>query len=228
MNPTTRQIHRGAAFTLIEILLAIGIFAIVLAAINSVFFAGMRLRQKTTDLLEDSLPTDRAVTVLKRDLAGILPPGVLPGVMSSDTSVPGILQQVALEIYTTTGLVTADAPWGDVQKVDYSLQFPANRTGHPGQDFVRSVTRNLLASDTEIPVSESLLSGVQALKFSYYDGTNWNDSWSSTLSNIPLAIRVSIDFASAAADAGPKVPIQMTVPVVIQTFTNSTSTNTSN
>jgi type II secretion system protein J len=228
MNTAKRQIHRGAAFTLIEVLLAIGIFAIVLAAINSVFFAGMRLRQKTTDMLEDSLPTDRAVTVLKRDLAGIVPPGVLAGVMSSDTSVPGIMQQVALEIYTTTGIVTADAPWGDVQKVDYSLQFPANRTGRPGQDLVRSVTRNLLASDTETPVSESLLSGVQTLKFSYYDGTNWNDTWSSTLSNIPVAIRVSIDFATTAADAGSKVPIQMTVPVVIQTFTNSTSTNTSN
>ena len=228
MNAGKRQIHRGAAFTLIEVLLAIGIFAIVLAAINSVFFAGMRLRQKTADMLEDSLPTDRAVTVLKRDLAGILPPGVLAGVMSSDTSVPGIAQQVALEIYTTTGLVSADMPWGDVQKVDYSLQFPTNRTGHPGQDFVRSVTRNLLASDTETPVSESLLSGVQALKFSYYDGTNWNDSWSSTLSNIPLAIRLSINFATAPTDAQPKIPIEMTVPVLIQTFTNPSSTNTSN
>jgi hypothetical protein len=210
------------------VLLAIGIFAIVLAAIDTVFFAGMRLRQKTMDLLEDALPTDRAVTVLKRDIAGILPPGVLPGVMSSDTSVPGITQQVALEIFTTTGLVNGDAPWGDVQKIDYSLQFPTNRTGRPGQDLVRSVTRNLLASDTETPVSESLLSGVQTLKFSYYDGTNWNDSWSSTLSNIPLAIRVSIDFATSPTDPQPKVPIKITVPVVIQTFTNSTSTNTSN
>jgi type II secretion system protein J len=228
MKLSHRQINPGAAFTLIEVLLAIAIFAIVLAAINTVFFAGMRLRQKTTDMLEDALPTDRAINVIKRDLAGIMPPGVLPGVMSSDTSAPGIMQQVALEIYTSSGVVGPDAPWGDVQKVDYSLQYPTNGTGHAGQDLVRSVTRNLLASDTEIPVSESLLTDVQSLKFSYYDGTNWNDSWSSTLSNIPTAVRVSIDFATAKTDKQVKIPIQITVPVVMQSLTNSSSTNSSN
>ena len=211
MNPAIRQINAtsGAAFTLIEVLLAIGIFAIVLAAINTVFFAGMRLRAKTTDALEDALPEDRAVNTIKHDLAGIVPPGVLAGVMSSDTTVPGITQQVALEIYTTTGIISEDAPWGDIQKVDYSLQFPTNRTGFPGKDLVRSVTRNLLATDTETPVSESLLSDVQSLKFTYFDGTNWNDTWSSTLSNIPAAIRVSIDFATAKTDPQLKIPIKM-------------------
>jgi type II secretion system protein J len=225
MNPSRPQIIRGSAFTLIEVLLAIGIFALVLAAINTVFFAGLRLRQKTTDMLEDVLPTDRAVSIIKHDLAGIVPPGVLAGVMSSDTAVPGISQQVALEIYTTTGTMTDDAPWGDIQKIDYSLQLPTNRTDYIGQDLVRSVTRNLLATATEVPVQESLLSDVQSLKFSYYDGTNWNDTWSSTLSNIPTAIRVSIDFATAKVDPKLKIPIQLVVPVVTQAFTNQTTTN---
>jgi type II secretion system protein J len=223
MNTGHQQINHSAAFTLIEVLLAIGIFAIVLAAVNVVFFAGMRLRAKTVASLEDAIPNDRAVSIIKRDLAGIRPPGVLAGVMSSDTTVPGISEQVALEIYTSTGIIGDDAPWGDIQKVDYSLQFPTNSTGHPGQDLVRSVTRNLLATDTEIPVQESLLSDVQSLKFSYYDGTNWNDTWSSTLSNIPTAIRVSIDFATAKTDPQLKVPIRMTVPVVTLAYTNLTN-----
>jgi type II secretion system protein J len=214
-----------AAFTLIEVLLSIGIFAIVLAAINTVFFAGLRLRARTTDALASSLPMDRAISVIKSDLAGIVPPGVLAGVMSSDTTVPGLSQQVALEIYTTTGLIGPDAPWGDIQKVDYSLQFPSNGGSANGKDLVRSITRNLLATDTETPVSESLLSGVQNLKFSYFDGTNWNDTWSSTLSNIPAAVRVSIDFANAKTDPVPKIPIQLLVPVVIQTYTNSTNSS---
>lgn len=231
MNAGIRQINRksATAFTLIEVLLAIGIFAFVLTAINAAFFAGIRLRQKTTDALEGALPTDRAVNVIKRDLAAIVPPGVLAGVMSSDTTVTGISQQVALEIYTTTGVTSDDAPWGDVQKVDYSLQFPTNGGGLPGKDLVRSVTRNLLATDTETPVSQPLLSGVQSLTFKYYDGTNWNDSWSSTLSNIPIAIRVSIDFAVSKADPQIKIPIQLLVPVLMNTnvlMTNSAgSTN---
>jgi type II secretion system protein J len=229
MKSGRRQTNRNAAFTLIEVLLAIGIFAIVLAAVNTVFFAGLRLRAKTTETLEDALPTDRAVSVIARDLAGVVPPGVLAGVMSSDTTVPGISQQVALELYTTTGIINDTEPWGDIQKIDYSLQFPTNHTGLPGQDLVRSVTRNLLATDTETPVSESLLSGVQSLKFSYFDGTNWNDTWSSTLSNIPAAIRVSIDFATSKTDPQLKIPIQLLVPIVMNTnvlLTNSaTSTN---
>lgn len=228
MNTGNRQINRSVAFTLIEVLLAIGIFAIVLAAINTVFFAAMRLRAKATDALEDALPTDRAVGVIKRDLAGVVPPGVLAGVMSSDTTVPGISQQVALEIYTTTGIVNDHQPWGDVQKVDYSLQLPTNnRVGHLGQDLVRSVTRNLLATDTETPVQESLLNDVQSLKFSYYDGTNWNDSWSSTISNIPAAIRVSINFATVKTDPQLKIPIQLLVPVVMYN-TNLTNLATNN
>jgi type II secretion system protein J len=230
MNLALRHINpeRGTAFTLIEVLIAIGIFAIVLLAINTVFFAGIRLREKTSEALADALPTDRAVKTIERDLAGIVNSGVLAGVMSSDTTVPGLSQQVALEIYTTTGNISDDAPWGDVQKVDYSLQLPSNFTSVPGRDLVRSVTRNLLATDTETPVSESLLSGVQSLTFSYYDGTNWNTSWSSTLSNIPEAIRVSIDFATSKTYTQVRVPIKMMVPIMMNTnvlMTNTTSTN---
>jgi type II secretion system protein J len=218
-----RQSINVSAFTLIEVLLAIGIFAVVLAAINTVFFAGLRLRNKTTQALEDSVPNERAVGMIKRDLLGIVPPGVLAGVMSSDTSVPGITQAVALEIYTTTGIMNEDEPWGDIQKVDYSLQVPTNRNGSVGRDLVRSVTRNLLATATETPVQESLLTDVQNLKFSYFDGTNWNDTWSVTLSNIPLAIRVNIDFATAKVDPQVRPPIKMLVPILTQALTNSTT-----
>jgi len=40
------------AFTLIEIMLAVAIFAVVLAAINGVFYGAMRLRAKTAAAVE--------------------------------------------------------------------------------------------------------------------------------------------------------------------------------
>jgi general secretion pathway protein J len=225
MNLGPEHSQTSPAFTLIELLIAVAIFAIVLAAINTVFYSALHLRAKTTQALEDLLPTERALAILKRDLASIVPPGVLAGPMASDTTGIGMTQPVALEIFTATGVINEDAPWGDVQKVDYSLQFPTNKTTSSGRDLVRSVTRNLLATAAETPDQQLLITDVQNLKFSYYDGTNWSDSWSATISNIPTAIRVSIDFAANKTDSRTKIPIQILVPVVTQSLTNQSTSN---
>ncbi len=215
----------AGAFTLVEVILAIAIFATVLAAVNAVFFGGLRLRERTTRVAEEALPMDRAVAVLKRDLSAILPPNTnypvaLAGAMSSDTTAPGINQPVALEIFTASGVLTDDKPWGAVQRVDYSLQVPTNRYDYAGRDLVRNVTRNLLSTATDLPEQQTLLEDVQNLKFNYFDGTNWVDTWSVTLSNIPQAIRVSIDFAVNPRDSRVRAPIKLMVPVINQALTN--------
>ncbi len=64
-----------AAFTLLEILIATAAFAIVLAAINSVYYSALRLRNKTTEVLDDELAVQQTLSYLRRDLANLLPPG---------------------------------------------------------------------------------------------------------------------------------------------------------
>src|SRR5262245_45785382 len=73
--------EKGRAFTLIEVILALGIFAIVMAAINTAFFAALRLRQRSSEALEQALPLDYALSVLRRDLINAVPPG---GVLAGD------------------------------------------------------------------------------------------------------------------------------------------------
>jgi len=63
------------AFTLMEVLIATVIFSIVLTAINVTFYSAFRLRAKTTRLLEQSMPVNQALSTIKKDLRGILPPG---------------------------------------------------------------------------------------------------------------------------------------------------------
>ena len=53
------------AFTLLELLIAVMAFAIVLAAINGVFYSGLKLRNRSAASLEKSLPLAQALTVLK-------------------------------------------------------------------------------------------------------------------------------------------------------------------
>ena len=62
------------AFTLIEMILAIGIAAIVLIAVNAVLFTALRLREATADMVDAASPVDQTVTFLRRDLQCVVTP----------------------------------------------------------------------------------------------------------------------------------------------------------
>ncbi len=146
--------------------------------------------------------------------------------MGTDATAIGMTQTPLLEIFTSSAAISDDVPWGDVQRIDYWLQAPPNAANSSGKDLVRGVTRNLLATTPDTPVQDVLISDVQNLRFSFYDGTNWNDTWSTTLSNIPAAIKVSISFATPKNGKPATPPVQFLVPVVTQSPTNQPSTNT--
>jgi type II secretion system protein J len=227
MNPALKPFHferhraDAAAFTLIEMLVALGISAGLLAVASSLFFNALRLRASASAAAAETLPVDRAVAIMKRDLLDIVPMGVLAGPMGSDAVGIGMTSPIILEIFTGSGVIDKDTPWGDVQKIDYSLQIPTNRNNYIGMNLMRGVTRNLLPVTAVSPDQQTLLEDVQNLKFTYYDGTNWNDTWSTTLWNIPIAIRVSIDFATSRTETRVKPQVQFLVPIVAWSNTNS-------
>jgi prepilin-type N-terminal cleavage/methylation domain-containing protein len=63
------------AFTLLEVLLAVAVFAIILLAMHGVFHGALRLRQRTTEAMDRAVPLQQALAIIKRDLAGIVMPG---------------------------------------------------------------------------------------------------------------------------------------------------------
>src|SRR6185295_3602218 len=75
MNAARFNNSGSRGFTLIEILIAVTAFAIVLAAINTVFYAALRLRNKTALALDEALPIQQTVAIMKRDFANIVVPG---------------------------------------------------------------------------------------------------------------------------------------------------------
>jgi type II secretory pathway component PulJ len=159
-----------------EVMLAVAVFAIVLVAMNGVFFSALRLRARTSAALDESVALEQALTVLKRDLAQAVPPGgVLAGALQSGVVGGALSQNNGLEMFTTTGSVNDNTRWGDVQKVTYQLQEPANPANSFGKDLVRGVTRNLLSTTDEMEY-QWLLGNVEQLEFAYYDGLTWRDS----------------------------------------------------
>ena len=76
------QTKAGAkrGFTLLELLLATAIFAIVIIAINVVFFAALHLRNRVTATLDEAVPVQQALALLRKDLQNTVSPGgVLAG-----------------------------------------------------------------------------------------------------------------------------------------------------
>jgi len=216
---------RYSAFTLIELILAIAIMAIVMIAINAVFFSAVRLREHTDYAVEESLPVQQALATMRRDFQGAMPPAE-NGVLSGDFKV-GIVSSmgsglpVDVEVFTTTGAMRENEPWGEVQKVTYGLRTPSNQQ-MPGKDLFRSVTRNLLATMTPQPDDQRLMGGVESIEYSCYDGTQWRDTWDTTVTdtNLPAAIRVRILMAGHSGNSGSAQPIEMIVPIDSQSRTN--------
>ena len=220
------KMNNAHAFTLIEMVLAIGVAAIVLIAINTVLFAALRLHEETADMVDAASPVDQTVTFLRRDLECVVTPTngatkVLSGdFRTGSVSSDGVAEPVAIEMFTATGALSDSTPWADIQRVTYELKDPADPSA-TGKDLVRSVVRNLLTITTPEVDDQLMMSGVASIKFSCFDGTQWQDTWDTTGvtssdTNLPVAVRVDIQMAGD----NNLQPIEMVVPIDSQARTN--------
>lgn len=226
-------------FTLLELLLAIAVFAIVLGAIQVVFFSAIKLRNKTSDAVERALPLQQTLGVIKRDLANLVPPGgTLSGALQSTPTVSptgstmsgSMNHQTGPQFYTAVGIVDDNAPWGEIERVSYFLAPATNNT--PGQDLYRSVTRNLLPAMQEESEDQFLMSGVENIAFQYYDGAGWQDTWDSTAvdaatgltNNLPTAIKLALQLHTENYASGTPAPVELIVPIAVLARTNAVAT----
>jgi type II secretion system protein J len=222
------------AFTLIEMILAIGVAAMVLIAVNTALFASLRLRDATQNVVDAAAPLDQTVTFIRRDLQCMVTPTngtskVLSGSFrAGNISSAGVPESAAVEMFTATGALSANAPWADIQRVTYELKQPNDRNA-VGRDLYRSVVRNLLTLTTPDVQDQLMLSGVQDIKFTCFDGAVWQETWdttglTSTETNLPLAVRVDIQMAGN--NAATAQPIELVVPIDAQMRTNTVLTTT--
>ena len=70
----SRAPRQRRAFTLIELLLALSIFAMVLVAVNSVFYGALRLRNASSRAVDAALPVQQTVSIIRHDLLSAIPP----------------------------------------------------------------------------------------------------------------------------------------------------------
>jgi len=211
-----------------EVMLALTVSAIVLAAIGGVFFAALRLRDRTAAALDETAPLYQAVSIIRRDFEGALPPGsaALPTAGDFRTDPESASR---IQFSTTTGIVNDTDPWGDVQEVIYELREPSDHRD-TGKDLYRTVSRNVLATGAAAEgVELPLLSHVQSLQFTCYDGSNWRDSWDTSVgdTNLPVAVRIRLRLrGDTDASSRAQQPYELVIPLLAQSRTNQPDTST--
>lgn len=254
MNSAAHFSRRGPAggFTLLEVLLATAIFAVVIVAINTVFFAALHLRRAADRAVEESRPLQHALSLMRKDLQNAVNPGgVLAGHFRAEGPASGLTElsrasansttsgsatgpnaassliQGGLDFFTTTGIISDHTPGADIQEVNYQLREPEDEKAF-GRDLVRSVTRTLLAYSSPAVEEQKLLGNLEEMEFEFFDGLNWVETWDTTLedtSMLPMAVRVRLHLALDPARAtGRLEPVEMVV-LLNSRLASSASTN---
>ena len=210
------------AFTLLELLVALAMMAVLSLSLLACMRIAFRARDDARVAVEPSRTAALAMEILQADLEAAVPPrGVLAGTF---IGAPQTAEQGANSA-TLTFYATASGPAhlsgdGEIKRVELAV-VPAT-DGSEGQVLVRRVTGNLLALVPPPPDEEVICRGVVGFHLRYFDGYLWQDVWDSSQydQTLPPAVEVSLELerpgpASAAGPAGTLQTLRFTRVVAL-------------
>ena len=175
--------RRAAGFTLLEILVALAVMALLIVLLDQGVAFGLRASAMQVRAEADGTADLPTVDTLLRSLVADADPGIFPE--------PASLKGTATTLSLLTAMTGAD---GRRERVDAVL-FASG-----GQLRLRWTPHRHIASfDSGPPAQETtLLDGVSALRIDYAapSHADWQPSWSGEA--LPALVRLRITFASAA------------------------------
>jgi type II secretion system protein J len=219
--------RRDVGFTLIELVMAMAACAIVLAAIYGVFSKAVHLRDNAIERTKIARLRLHAANMIRKDLANaIVSGGTLAATLTGsrqggEGGFPGYLK-----FTTTTGHDGQVDGVADVQEVEYYIAADKESSDRRSGVLVRTVERALLAPNREQPAEERILSGVESMEVTFYDGGDWKDSWEVTDDDktLPKAVRVRVLVSREKSGNETPLPMEIVVPWMTQATTEETTT----
>jgi general secretion pathway protein J len=174
----------SAGFTLMELLVAVAIFAVVSALALTGFTQLQRQSEYAAQRLDRTREVQRAMQMLALDLEQVEPRAIREPL--GETRLPALSVAVAaqyvLELTRAGWSNTAGLQRPTLQRVGYRLD---------NQDLWRDHWPTLDRTMSVEPVKEKLLTGVRSVTFRVMDGSrNWLDHWPETQSVDQSAVRL--------------------------------------
>jgi len=193
-----------AAFSLLEMLVALALMSILAGSLYRSFSVGFRCRTHAEAAIAPARAAALALEPLHRDVQSALPPsGILAGAFIGQDAEADVSAAAAdtLSFFAMIESAAQDGPV--IRKVEFSLVAGADDV----LTLVRRVTTNLLAPETPETVEDVLCRNVISFNLRYYDGTDWLDSWDSTVRDnaLPLAVETTIAICRGGSPRPPSV-----------------------
>lgn len=178
-------------FTLLELLLATTISAMMALVIYSAMVTGFRSRNTAAVQMDDIRSLSIVMDIVCREFDSILPPtGTLSGPMVGYAMGSPGAEADSVRFFCIGKDRLVDSPLSEgFRQVELVLQ-----TDGPRPVLVRRVWRNLLAP-TIPPAEEEIISTeVTGFSIRFFDGTSWYTEWDSTLQDdsLPVAVEVTL------------------------------------
>jgi prepilin-type N-terminal cleavage/methylation domain-containing protein len=184
--------ERGG-FTLLEMIVATAIMAILAGSLYATLHTAFRARRSATTAVEETRTADLALAFLQADLEStVVPTGILAGAFLGEPNTDASGREAdALLLHATAPGGAAVEGVGDIRQVEFVCEPSDDGTGLV---LVRRVTANLLAPTTPEPLEEVLCRNVFLFALRYYDGIDWLDTWDSTQNDnqLPAAVEVTL------------------------------------
>lgn len=205
MNKTGVRPFRGDGFTLLEMLLAMTMTALLAGSL----YASLRIGFRSRELGERSLLPFRAAAnafdIIRRDLQSTPPPrGVLAGPFIGLDAGETLSESGydSLSFFNQPMGTLAAAP--GIIGLEYRLEIPE---GESEPVLTRLVTTNLLSPETPEAETQVICRNVNAFNLRYFDGSEWFDSWDSTGADdsLPRAVEINLEIALASKEKEPEV-----------------------
>jgi type II secretion system protein J len=199
---TTRPRRRHRGFTLLELILALAMVAMLSLTLYMSMNVGMKARDRVERTVGQSRASLVAADLLRQDLEAVpAPTGVLAGRFYGASSGAQGAQQAELDFFS----IGADAGRPDDPLAEGLRHvYLAVRTDVNPPVLVRYVWRNLLTQVQEQPEEEIVWRNVKSFGARFWDGTAWQETWdSTTLGNVlPFAIELTLETSTPSARPG--------------------------
>jgi prepilin-type N-terminal cleavage/methylation domain-containing protein len=199
--------RRRRAFTLLELLLAMGLVAMLSLTLYSSFNTAYKAKRTAEATVRPVRAVSVAMELITRDLQNATKPALPSGTVSPTPIPPPVLSSGFYAGHE--GGVGTEADWLDfhvigsdampnlgafsegIRRVDWGVKNDGSTTL-----LVRRVTRNILAPIEEEPEEQIIARDVKAFAVKSFDGVDWYEEWDSSLTptpnQMPLFVQVDL------------------------------------